>query len=423
VVRKQVLRLFFLTMVCALASTSSVTGSSDTSSNSGFSITWSKTYLESGLVSASTVIQTTDGGFLLAGRASTELHGLSQVELVKVDSLGNIAWNKTYEANLGTISKQIIETSDGNYTLAGGYHNNTSGEQFDEGFWLAKINTDGNIIWSKIYKGEDHSYAVSLIQTKDGGYALTGLNNMVPGMGGTRDIWLVKTDLSGNQEWNKTVGNGGVKAIVQTNDDGYALLGSTDDSDYLLIKTTSTGEVQWTKTYGGRDKDYATTVIQTSDGGYALAGGMWLRSNGGGSNLAIVKTDAVGGVQWTQYYGKGTIESMFQTSDGGFALASNPFLKVDVSGNKQWELSLGNLTYVYSGIQTQNGGYAVSGVTNANGARGGWMAVISSTDPSPSNEPTPTVPEFTALAGTLMAILIGVIVVTLARFKTKLIGA
>jgi hypothetical protein len=150
---------------------------------------------------------------------------------------------------------------------------------------------------------------------------------------------------------------------------------------------------------------------------------MWLRSNGGGSNLAIVKTDAVGGVQWTQYYGKGTIESMFQTSDCGFALASNPFLKVDVSGNKQWELSLGNLTYVYSVIQTQNSGYAVSGVTNANGAHEGWMAVISSTDPSSSNSPTATVPEFTALAGTLMAILIGVIVVTLARFKTKLIGA
>jgi hypothetical protein len=362
--------------------------------------------MESGLVSASTVVQTTDGGFLLAGRASTENKGLSQVELVKVDSLGNIAWNKTYEVNLGTISKQIIETSDGNYALAGGYHNNTSGKQFDEGFWLAKINTDGNIIWSKIYKGEDHNYAVSLIQTKDGGYALTGLNNMVPGMGGTRDIWLVKTDPSGNQEWNKTVGNGGVKSLIQTNDDGYALIGSTDVSDYLLIKTASSGEVHWSKTYGSADNDYSTTVIQTNDGGYALAGDMWLRSNGGGPNLAIVKTDAVGGAQWTQYYGKGTIESMVQTGDWGFVLASNPFLKVDAAGNKLWELDLGNSIHVYSAIQTQNGGYAVAGVTNSNGALEGWMAVISSTDqpnPTPNNSPTPTVPELTPL--TIFALL------------------
>ncbi len=88
---------------------------------------------------------------------------------------------------------------------------------------------------------------------------------------------------------------------------------------------------------------------------------------------------------------------LLQTSDWGFAFASNPFFKVDAAGNKQWELSLGNLTAVYSVIQTQNGGYAIAGAASANGASEGWMSVIGSTNLTPNNLPTPTVPEFSWL--------------------------
>jgi hypothetical protein len=168
-------------------------------------------------------------------------------------------------------------------------------------------------------------------------------------------------------------------------------------ANFQLIETSSNGTVEWAKTFGNQDKATASSVVQTSDGGFAVGGAMWLRSNGGGLNLAVVKTGPSGNEQWTKYYGLGIVRDLLQTSDGGFVIASNPFFKVDAAGNKQWELSLGNLTNVYSVIQTQNGGYAVAGATNANGASEGWMAVIGSTDSTnPTPTPTPEVEPFPA---------------------------
>ena len=245
------------------------------------------------------------------------------------------------------------------------------------------------------------------MQTSDGGFALAGPTHADTHIiTGEMDIWLLKTDSLGNQQWAKTVGTGHAHSIVQTVDGGYALAAYSTSANFELIKTSSTGTVEWSKTFGNQDEATASSVVQTSDGGFAVGGAMWLRSNGGGLNVAVVKTDASGNEQWTNYYGLGIVRDLLQTSDGGFALANNPFFKVDSSGNKQWELSLGNQTSVYSVIQTQNGGYAVAGATNANGAPEAWMAVISSTDqtnPTPSNSPTPTVPELTPL--TILALL------------------
>jgi hypothetical protein len=416
-VRKQFFTLFFSAVIVLALGSTGFTSDASTAP----SITWSRTNIGSNLLEVDSLLQTGDGGFLLAGTTSSGPSQPTYIELVKVDSLGNVQWNKTYEGISTHFSKWLIQTSDGNYAIAGEY---VLVSQEKVGFWFAKLNPNGDIIWTKTYFGEGFGWAESLVQTSDGGYALVGPTHADTHIiVGEKDIWLLKTDSLGNQQWAKTVGTGNANSIVQTADGGYALAVYSTSAYFQLIKTSSTGTVEWSKTFGNQDKATASSVVQTRDGGFAVGGAMWLRSNGGGLNLAVVKTDASGNEQWTKYYGSGNVRDLLQTSDGGFALANNPFFKVDASGTKQWELSLGNQTYVYSVIQTQNGGYAVAGTTNANGASEGWMAVISSTDPSPSNVPTPTVPEFTALAGTLISMLIGVIVVTLARFKTKLIGA
>lgn len=415
--RKKFFTLFFSAVIVLALGSTGFTSDASTAP----SITWSRTNIGSNLLEVDSLLQTGDSGFLLAGTTSSGPSQPTYIELVKVDSLGNVQWNKTYEGISTHFSKWLIQTSDGNYALAG---ETVLVSQEKVGFWFAKINPNGDIIWTKTYFGEGFGWAESLVQTSDGGYALVGPTHADTHIiVGEMDIGLIKTDSSGNQQWAKSVGTGRAHSIVQTADGGYALAAYSMSANFQLIKTRSTGTVEWSKTFGNQDKATASSVVQTRDGGFAIGGAMWLRSNGGGLNLAVVKTDTSGNEQWTKYYGSGNVRDLLQTSDGGFALASNPFFKVDASGNKQWELSLGNQTYVYSVIQTQNGGYAVAGVTNSNGASEGWMVVISSTDPSPSDVPTPTVPEFTALAGTLMAMLIGVIVVTLARFKTKLIGA
>ena len=398
--RKKFFTLFFLAVIVFALGLTGFTSVASTAP----SIVWSRTYTGSGLREVDSLLQTGDGGFLLAGTTSSGPSQPTYIELIKIDSLGKVQWNRTYEGTGLPMDDCLVQTEDGNYAVAGEY---IFTSQQKVGFWLAKLNSTGDIIWTKTYFGEGFGFAESLVQTSDGGFALAGPTHAETHIiTGEMDIWLLKTDSLGNQQWAKTVGTGHAHSIVQSVDGGYALAAYSTSANFELIKTSSTGTVEWSKTFGNEDKATASSVVQTSDGGFAVGGAMWLRSNGGGLNLAVVKTDASGNEQWTQYYGFGIVRDLRQTSDGGFALANNPFFKLDSSGNKQWELSLGNQTSVYSIIQTQNGGYAVAGATNANGAPEAWMATISLTDqtnPTPSNSPTPTVPELTPL--TILALL------------------
>ncbi len=248
-------------IVFALASTGFAS-----SASSAPSIMWSKTYIGSGLLEIDSLLQTGEGGFLLAGTTSNGLSQPTYIELMKLDSSGNIEWNKTYPGIGNHYSKWLIPTNDGMYALAG---EALSENPSQIGFWLAKIDTSGNLKWNKTYIGNGLSYAVSLVQTNDGGYALTGPTNLTPtSPAGLFDIWLVKTDSSGNQQWAKTVGEGIVNSVIQTSDNGYALTGYTEvgkvgaSSDFLLIKTSPSGQVEWNKTYGSQDKDFAASVVQ-----------------------------------------------------------------------------------------------------------------------------------------------------------------
>jgi hypothetical protein len=415
-VRKKFFTLFFLAVIILALGLTGLTSDASTAP----SITWSRTYASTGLREIDSLLQTGDNGFLLAGITSGGTSQATYIELAKVDSSGNVQWNKTYEGQSMGMRKVLVQTSDGNYAIAGEV---VLTSQQKVGFWLAKINPNGDIIWTKTSFGEGFGWAQTLIQTNDGGDALAGPTHADTHIiVGDMNIGLIKTDPMGNQQWSKTVGTGNANSMIQTADGGYALATYSTTADFQLTITDSTGTIQWSKNYGGQDKNSASSVIQTSDGGFVVGGSTWLRSDGGGFNLAIVKTDPSGNELWKKYYGAGFMRGLLQARDEGFVVINNPLVKVDAEGNKQWELSLGNKTEIYSGIQTQNSGYAVAGATNANGARGGWMAVISSTDSSSSNSPTPTVPEITALASALMAMLIGAIVVTLARFKTKVIG-
>ncbi len=366
---------------------------------STYGITWNRAYTESNLMSADTVLQTDDGGFLLAGIISP-IEG-SAIELIKVDSSGNIQWNQTYNATGHPMGKWLIKTNDGDFAIAG---------QYAGGFWLAKIDLNGNLLWEQTYAELGFSWASAIVQTSDGGYAIVGQTNSTLGgthsssIGATGVVCLLKTDASGIEEWNQTLGDGVVNSVIQTIDGGYAVVGGINNlPDYLLIKTDSTGSLQWTKTYGSKDEDFAFSVVQTSDEGYALGGWMWLRSNGGGPNYAIVKTDASGNPQWTKYYGGGLGWSMIQTSDGGFAISGTSVVKVDAAVYEQWNASFGddiNTNHqAYCIIQTQDGNYAVSGTVSSHAwlAKIGPTVTIQSGSATPSQAPVASAPELSPL--------------------------
>ncbi|MFQ5821905.1 MAG: hypothetical protein ACE5I5_18100, partial [Candidatus Heimdallarchaeota archaeon] len=146
-----------------------------------------------------------------------------------------------------------------------------------------------------------------------------------------KDGLLVKTDASGMTQWNRTYGSSGndeVYAVIQTTDGGFALVGSTSSygvylDDFWLVKTDPRGMVQWNRTYGSPARDGASSVIQTADGGFILAG--YTESyEVGFKDVWLVKTDAYGLIQWNYTCGGLADEwasTVIKTEDGGFILA------------------------------------------------------------------------------------------------------
>jgi hypothetical protein len=194
-------------------------------------------------------------------------------------------WNKTYGGAYHDNAFRVIQASDGGYVLAGSTYSFGAG---DNDAWLVKTDSFGIMQWNKTYGGAYHDESTA-IQAIDGGYILTG--NTKSFGAGAQDWWLVRTDSSGIMQWNKTYGGAysdiGAYSFVHSSDGGYVLAGYTESfgaggADVWLVRTDSSGNMQWNKTYGGPNHDYANWIIQTCDGGYALAGHTESYGAGGG---------------------------------------------------------------------------------------------------------------------------------------------
>jgi hypothetical protein len=242
---------------------------------------------------ANALVQTVDGGYALAGYTVSYGAGTGDFWLVKTDGSGNAQWSKTYGGGYSDSAYGLVQTVDGGYALAG-YTGSYGAGIWD--FWLVKTGSSGNMQWNRTYGGVGFEEAYALVQTSDGGYALAGLTESFGA--GSQDFWLVKTDGSGNAQWNRTyggTGGDGARSLIQTGDGGYALAGVTIPlgsgyTDAYLVKTDSAGNMQWNKTYGGSVFDEAYALVQASDGRYALAGYTW--SYGvGGHDFWLIKTD------------------------------------------------------------------------------------------------------------------------------------
>ena len=352
---------------------------------------WNKTYGGTESDDASCVVQTSDGGYAVVGW--TIFGGDTNVWLVKTDSSGNAEWDKKFgEEDANCQGHSLVQTSDGGYAIGGRHF--TDLRQGD--FWLIKTDLYGNMEWNKTYGGFDDEGPAFVVQTGDGGYVLAG-NTESYGSGGP-DFWLVKTNSSGEIEWTRTYGGtdwDSAVSVVQTNDGGYAVAGWTSlfpawSSDFWLVKTDVYGNMEWNKTYGGFDDEGPGFVVQTSDGGYAVAGSTQSFGSGGG-DFWLVKTDSSGNAQWNRTYG-GTspdeVESLVQTSDGGYIMAGTTIsfgtgefdvwlVRTDSLGNAQWNRTYGGTDFDFgrSIKQTSDGGYVVAGRTDSFGSGGGdfWL--------------------------------------------------
>jgi hypothetical protein len=357
-------------------------------------VKFAKTYGGASIDWTEFVRQTSDGGYIVAATAWSFGVGAGDILLIKTDANGNIQWAKTYGGGDGDGAFSVQQTSDGGYIVAGHTYSFGAGD-FD--IFLIKTDANGNLQWAKTYGGTYWDDARSVQQTSDGGYIVAGFTVSFGAGGG--DIFLIKTDASGNVQWAKTYGGTNddwARFVRQTSDGGYIVVGLTNSfgaggGDIFLIKTDASGNVQWAKTYGGTSADEAFSVQQTSDGGYIVVG--LTNSFGAGTeDIFLIKTDASGNLQWAKTYGGAIGDralSVQQTSDGGYIVAglTNSFgaggldiflIKTDASGNVQWAKTYGGTDWedAFSVQQTSDGGYIVAGRTWSFGAGGSDIFLI-----------------------------------------------
>ncbi|MDI9416210.1 MAG: hypothetical protein WBI09_11180 [Methanothrix sp.] len=357
---------------------------------------WNKTFGGSGIDLGSQAQETEDGGYILVG--STESYGAGREDawLIKTDSNGNELWNRIYGGPKEDNGYSVQKTEDGGYITVGATKSYGSG---DSDAWLIKTDAAGNKQWDKTFGGRDIDEGRSVLQANDGGYIIAGLTRSFGA--GDSDAWLIKTDPSGKEQWNRTFGGPGYDAgwaVDKTNDGGYIITGSTESygpdgsSNSWLIKTNSTGITQWEKTFGGSAWDGCRAVRETKDGGYILVGDTQSFS-AGAQDVWVIKTDPSGKEQWNKTYGGSGYDwgfSIQQTNDSGYIIAgstesygllvttSGPekripgnawLIKTDSNGNELWNTTFGGkgTDGAYSIQETKAGGYIIGGSTTSYG--------------------------------------------------------
>ena len=312
---------------------------------------------------------------------SADGRGNGDYWIVKTDKHGKIQWDKTIGGNDNDNLASVIQTSDGGYALIGTSTSNTSFEKSEDSrgssdYWLVKLDSKGNIQWDKTIGGNGSEYIDNIVQTKDGGYILAGSSDSkISGeksenSRGGFDYWVVKLDKTGKKIWDKTVGGSydeWCSPLALTNDGGVIVGGfsysnisgeKTENSrgggDYWLVKLDGKGNMQWGKTIGGSADDYCHGLYQTPDGGYIIAGsslsgisGEKTEYNRGGADYWAVKLDKNRNIQWDKTIGGSADDwcsnhGLILTKSGGYMIVGGSLSSA--SGDKS-EYSRGGADY------------------------------------------------------------------------------
>jgi uncharacterized repeat protein (TIGR02543 family) len=397
------------------------------------------TYDEGHDESIACIQQTSDGGYIIAGSSCSNDGDVQSVHhgtvathdfwVVKLDSDGDIEWERSLGGTHDDQAHFVQQTSDGGYIVVGSSYSDDGdvqsvhhGTVATSDLWVVKLDSDGDIEWERSLGGTYEENGLSIQQTGDGGYIVAGTSYSNDGdvqsvhhgaVATSRDAWIVKLDLEGDIEWERSIGGAyddGVTSIRQTSDGGYIFVGlsySNDGDvsghhgtaatrDYWVVRLYSNGDIDWQKSLGGSDNDAGRAIEQTSDGGYIVSGYADstdgdVSGNHGALDYWVVKLSPDGNTLWKKCLGGSYHEDAFdikQTRDGGYIVvgvsSSNNddvtghhgstatpdywLVKLDSDGNLKWQRSLGGSGPENGGrslCHTNDGGYAIIGYSRS----------------------------------------------------------
>ncbi|KYK23368.1 hypothetical protein AYK24_01105 [Thermoplasmatales archaeon SG8-52-4] len=341
---------------------------------------WNQTYGDDYYDAGYSVYQTSDGGYIISGTITPAGSTYTDILLVKTDSNGIAEWTKNYGGSDSEYGYSVQETTDGGFIVGGYVYYYSTNKGF---VYLLKTDSSGNYKWSVTLGGPELDEGFSVQQTSDGGYIITGFTDSFS-IG--RDVYLIKTDSTGKLIWEQSFGGAGTNignCVKQTSDGGYIIAGYTDiygagGSDAWLIKTDINGTKQWDKTFGGSFGDWADWIELASDGGYIITG-TTVSYGAGAQDVWLIKTDSNGNEEWNQTFGginSDRGEEVKITSDGGYVIAGITgsfgagqedvyLIKTDENGDSLWTKTIGGQLNEqgHSVQQTADDGYIIAGET------------------------------------------------------------
>jgi hypothetical protein len=409
-------------MVLLLLSCSSDDAST---SNNDDQVTFVKTYGGSKNDSAQSVTATTDGGYIILGYTQSNDNDITDKQdesfdywVLKFDATDQLQWQKTYGGSLDDRGSDIIQTSDGGYAILGYSFSNDGDATENAGlqdYWLVKLDANGNISWEKSFGYQGADSGITMTETNDQGFLVTGILDVTAsgGEGNSSrnanrhaggDYWALKLDISGNLEWSHYFGGNFTDTpygVVQTDDNGYIVVGSSDSEDtdissnigtydFWVIKISESGDLVWEKSFGGSQIDEARAIVKTNDGNYIIAGDTRssdndVSQNKGAADLWFIKISPFGNLIWERTIGGSSFDvarAIKKSQNYGFLLSGSSrssdmdvsenkgqndawVLKTDNNGNLLWETTVGgsNIDFSYDVAELINGSVIAVGDT------------------------------------------------------------
>ena len=338
---------------------------------------------------------TSDNGYIISGATSSywstdslprlfqSQHGVTDAIIAKLDSMGEVEWIHTYGGDLFESAFNVQEMSDGHYFFSG-YTNSFGAGLYD--VWLVKLDNAGGVVWEKTIGGENSDLGLHSDLTEDGGFIITGYT--IQGQHSDKDFYLLKIDINGNVEWEKTYGdtsNETAKYIQETSDGGFIIAGDcwtvSTNNDIYIVKTDDSGNLIWDTKIIEPNNDQVFAIKEVRNG-YILIGtttslGM------GNKDIWVIKLDNQGVVEWHQTYGGDALEYGFDiieyedgyvftgsTSSYGTKFYDIWVLKIDDSGNLIWDMIYGGplIDIGRSIIQNPEGGLTLLAQTSSYGS-------------------------------------------------------